>query len=118
MNAETNKNPLIAELKNITRVIEQLIDHGAQVREIRLHGRARPAIMLNRGPQSSGNAYAWGTDQQGRYYERRACTLDGVQIQWETYPKAARPSNILPFPLIAAPRKTTKPWLSEMSNSA
>ena len=100
-NTSTQNRTLTDELHSITRVIEKLLDSGAQVREIRVHGRARPAIVLNRPPQLSGNAYAWGKDKRGRRYERQACTLDGVQIQWEARAKNANKgemANIIQFP--------------------
>lgn len=92
------EHTLVSELKHITQVIEQLVHSGAQVREIRLHGRARPAIVLNRpfNKNLSGKTYAWGKDAQGRHYERQACSVNGVQVQWET--ETGRSNNIVPFP--------------------
>ena len=93
-----SEHDLISDLQQTTRVIKHLIASGAQVREIRVHGRARQAIVLNRPPGLSGNTYAWGIDHQGRQYERHACFIDGVQIQWETQSPTLCNSNIVPFP--------------------
>lgn len=98
-----SEHELISELQQTTRVVEHLIACGAQVREIRVYGRARPAIVLNRPPRLpstiSSNIYAWGIDNCGRHYERRACTIDGIQIQWENQLPEARINNIVPFPV-------------------
>lgn len=90
MNHNTaEKYPIVDQLQDATLLASKLTASGLRVREIRVHGRARPAIVLHRSPankvpQLSGNIYAWGVDPAGNHYERRACTVDGIQIQWES----------------------------------
>ena len=68
-----------------SHVAAQLVQDGLRVEEIRIRGRAQPAVQIhpNRYTGSlNGRRYAWGRDRQGSF-ERYAALLDGVQVQWE-----------------------------------
>jgi len=112
-----SEHNLINELQHTHRIAAHLIANGVQVREIRVHGRARPAIVLNRPPQLpvavASKAYAWGIDHCGKPYERHACAIDGVQIQWEIQrPATACSAAIVPFPM-----PTTQPTRAGFRNA-
>ena len=72
-------------LLQASRVAARLLQDGLRVEEIRIQGRAQPAVRIRDGRGNwhlHGYRYAWGRDSVGRF-ERFATRLDGVQIQWE-----------------------------------
>lgn len=72
-------------LLQASRVVTRLVEEGLRVEEIRIQGRARPAVQVRhdrRNRKLHGSRYAWGQDARGRF-ERFAVTMDGVQVQWE-----------------------------------
>ena len=93
-----NSQVLHQDLLTTANLVTRLRQCGAVIREIRLHGRAKPAVVLKRPPTNlglQGIRYAWGVNQRGQRFERHACQLDGIQIQWEVFPKL---DNVVPFP--------------------
>lgn len=81
-----NKTPQLQEnLLQASRVVARLQRDGLRVEEIRIQGRAQPAVCIRDGRhngQLRGACYAWGRDHVGRF-ERFATRMDGIQIQWE-----------------------------------
>ncbi|NJN46828.1 MAG: hypothetical protein HC808_10500 [Candidatus Competibacteraceae bacterium] len=82
----TTSHPDIkASLIRASHVAAQLVQDGLRVEEIRIRGRAQPAVQIRPNPNTgalNGRRYAWGRDIQGPF-ERYAALLDGVQVQWE-----------------------------------
>ncbi len=85
-----NSTPQIQDsLLQASRVVARLLQDGLRVQEIRIQGRAQPAVRIRDGHQNGclhGARYAWGRDSDGRF-ERFATRVDGVQIQWEVRPR-------------------------------
>lgn len=97
---------VIDNLLPAAQCAQGLIGRGASVAEIRIKGRARPAVMLDRPPYGqqlypvivtgtlaadaippaswspTETRYAWGVDARGRW-ERHCALVDGVQVIWE-----------------------------------
>lgn len=72
-------------LLQASRVVARLVEDGLRVEEIRIRGRAQPAVQIHynvRTGRLHGRRYAWGHDVRGRF-ERYAAQVDGVQVQWE-----------------------------------
>ncbi len=85
-------------LHQVSHVVAHLLEKGLRVEQIRIQGRAQPAVCLRntgRTAQLNGSRYAWGLDEQGRF-ERYAALIDGVQVQWEVR-QAAQQRPILNF---------------------
>jgi len=82
----TTSHPDIkVSLLRASHVAAQLVQDGLRVEEIRIRGRAQPAVQIcpNRYIGTlNGRRYAWGNDIQGPF-ERYAALMDGVQVQWE-----------------------------------
>lgn len=67
------------------RVAARLAESGFRIQEIRIQGRAGPAVQVRPWQRTAplrGSLYAWGWDATGRF-ERYAARVDGVQVQWE-----------------------------------
>ncbi|HXH03650.1 MAG TPA: hypothetical protein VNN09_10050 [Candidatus Competibacteraceae bacterium] len=72
-------------LSQASHVATRLLQEGLQVEQIRILGRARPAVQVrvrHLPAHLKGSRYAWGCDRDGRF-ERYAALVDGVQVQWE-----------------------------------
>lgn len=81
-----------------SQVAARLVKDGIPVNEIRIRGRARPAVQIRntRGHALQGIRYAWGFDKQGGF-ERYAALMDGVQVQWEVRRQQPTPLRALPL---------------------
>ena len=75
---------LESRLLDASRIAARLMREGLRVEQIRIHGRARPAVQIHPDPRSTltGCRYAWGRDDRGGF-QRYATDIDGVQVQWE-----------------------------------
>lgn len=101
----TAQSDLQEHLIRASQVAARLVKDGIPVNEIRIRGRARPAVQIRARMHEAhtpslqafqGIRYAWGCDQQGGY-ERYAMLIDGVQVQWEVRCRRTACSTVLPF---------------------